>query len=88
MSTEDDNFSSGSSITIAGPDANAQGVTIDSTRKPFKLKRFFAKGSFIFIPVVIDKLATTGAWTFNLITKNPLAAPPMEETVVSELQLT
>ena len=88
MSTEDDHFSSSSSITIAGPDANAHGVMFDPTRKPFKLKRLFAKGSFIFIPVVIDKLASTGTWTVNIITKEPLAAQPMEETIMSAFQLT
>ena len=88
MSTENDHFTSSSSITIAGPDENARGVTFDSTRKPFKLKRYFAEGSFILIPVVIDKLATTGTWTVNIIIKDPLAAPPMEETIISTFQLT
>jgi hypothetical protein len=88
MSTENDHFTSSSSITIAGLDENARGVTFDSTRKSFKLKRYFAEGSFILIPVVIDKLATTGTWTVNIIIKDPLAAPPMEKTIISTFQLT
>ena len=88
MSTENDHFTSSSNITITGPDENARGVTFDSTRKPFKLKRYFAEGSFILIPVVIDKLATTGTWTVNIIIKDPLAAPPMEKTIISTFQLT
>jgi len=87
-SIEDDHFSSSSEITIAGPDATALGVIVDTARQPFKLKRLLAKGNFIFIPVVIEKQATAGTWSITMTSKDPLASPPLEETITSTFQLT
>jgi hypothetical protein len=52
------------------------------------MKRLFTKGSFIFIPVVIKKQAATGTWTVTISTRDPLAAPPVEETITSAFELT
>jgi hypothetical protein len=69
----------GSSTEVTGAVAGAQGVTIDNRRKAFSV------GNLIFIPVCVERGASTGQW--NITIKTDVTNASLEETIVTSLQV-
>jgi hypothetical protein len=65
----------GSSIEVAG----AQGVTIDTRIKAFSF------GNLIFIPVCVERGASTGQW--NITIKTDVTKASLMETIVTSFQV-
>lgn len=60
-SSESNHFNrSTSTIALAADNGTGQGISVDKTRSTFKLLQF------IFIPLVIEKTATTGSWSISI----------------------
>ena len=68
-----------SSIEITGPEAGAHGVMIDSRQSAVSV------GRFIFVPVCIEKGATTGQW--NLLIKTEVSFSGFEESIIVSLEV-
>ena len=64
-----------SSIEVAG----AQGVIIDTRKKAFSF------GNLIFIPVCVERGASTGQW--NITIKTDVTNASLEETIVTSFQV-
>ena len=69
----------GSSIEVAGDGAGAQGVTIDTRKQAFSF------GNLIFIPVCVERGATTGQW--NLLIKTDVDDSAFEESIIVSLEV-
>jgi len=68
-----------STIEIAGATAGAQGVSLDTKRNAFKF------AGFIFVPVCVEKEATTGTWEITI--KTDIEEASTEETIVTSFQV-
>jgi hypothetical protein len=69
----------GSSIEVTGDGAEAQGVTSDTRKQAFSF------GNLIFIPVCVERGASTGQW--NITIKTELTNASLEETIVTSFQV-
>jgi len=65
-----------SSITVEGPEAGAQGVSVNTRVRAFRI------GRLIMIPLTIQKGATAGEWTIKITTllSNPLQEEQVKAT--------
>ena len=68
-----------STIEITGAEAGAQGVSLDTKRNAFKF------AGFIFVPVCVERGATTGQWDITI--KTDIEAASTEETIVTSFQV-
>jgi hypothetical protein len=68
-----------SSIEISGPAAEAHGVMIDSRKSAVSV------GRFIFVPVCIEKGATTGQW--NLLITTEVSFSGFEESIITSIEV-
>ena len=68
-----------STIEITGAEAGAQGVSLDTKRNAFKF------AGFIFVPVCVERGATTGQW--NITIKTDDANASAEENIVTSFQV-
>jgi hypothetical protein len=66
-------------IEITGAEAGAQGVSLDTKRNAFKF------AGFIFVPVCVERGATTGQW--NITIKTDIEEASSEETIVTSFQV-
>jgi hypothetical protein len=80
-SSQENHFTQqGSSIEVTGDGAEAQGVMFDSQRQAFY------SGNLIFIPVCVERGASTGQW--NITIKTDVTNASLEETIVTSFQVT
>jgi len=70
----------GSSIEVSGDGAGAQGVTRDTRKQAFSF------GNLIFIPVCVERGASTGQC--NITIKTDVTNASLEETIVTSFQVT
>ena len=68
-----------STIEITGAEAGAQGVSLNTKRNAFKF------AGFIFVPVCVERGATTGQW--NITIKTDIEETSTEETIVTSFQV-
>jgi hypothetical protein len=66
-------------ITIVGPEETSQGVSLNKRRKAFSF------GKFIFVPLTIQKGATSGEWKIQITTR--LSNPAQEEKVTATINI-
>ena len=69
----------GSSIEVTGDGAGAQGVTSDTRKQALSF------GNLIFIPVCVERGASTGQW--NITIKTDVTNDSLEETIVTSFQV-
>ena len=78
----EDNFNATQSIiTLAGPEDNSQGLTVDSARSPSKIR------GFIMVPVCIEKDATAGLWSIKIETDGNVADNPFNEVIETSVEV-
>jgi len=66
-------------IEITGAEAGSQGVSLDTKRNAFKF------AGFIFVPICVERGATTGQW--NITIKTAIEEASTEETIVTSFQV-
>ena len=86
INTNEDNYFDGkkSKIVFARSGSNSEGISVDSFEKTFKIKTFL--GTFIFLPVRLQKRVMVGDWEVIINTEVD-GLEPFEENIVSKIRI-